>query len=204
MTQTLIRYVGNKPAKKDNVAGTGLVWAGKGDVKPVPAAAAAALLRFPDVWRLADAPAGGLDEAKLVPAPAMMANALLGLTVLQLLELAEIAPSEAVQQLRDAGLIEAPKLTGMHLADLLEGAGIAPSEALRMLQAACASEGQAEDEKPADAAEPPPVLNLGTDLTKFDDEALRAAIKAQGLGVDCRKRGDALRTAVADALKAKG
>lgn len=46
----LIRYVGSKQRKTDNVAGTGLVWNGNGDVQDVPDAAAAKLLQYPDVW----------------------------------------------------------------------------------------------------------------------------------------------------------
>ncbi len=47
-----VQYIGNKPLKTDNVAGTGLVWNGHGDVQDVPEAAAAKLLRHPDVWAL--------------------------------------------------------------------------------------------------------------------------------------------------------
>lgn len=52
---TQIRYVGKKEVKPDNVAGTGLVWAGNGDVQDVESPVAVAkLLRHPDVWELAD------------------------------------------------------------------------------------------------------------------------------------------------------
>ena len=48
----LIEYVGKKPRKPDNVAGTGIVWHGPGDVQEVPdPAACARLLRHTDVWR---------------------------------------------------------------------------------------------------------------------------------------------------------
>lgn len=48
-----ITYVGAKPAREDSVAGTGLVWR-QGETLPVPVAAAALLLRHPDVWARAD------------------------------------------------------------------------------------------------------------------------------------------------------
>lgn len=48
-----ITYVGAKPMREDSVAGTGLVWR-QGETLPVPVAAAAALLRYPDVWVRAD------------------------------------------------------------------------------------------------------------------------------------------------------
>jgi hypothetical protein len=47
-----VQYIGNKPRKVDNVADTGLVWDGHGDVQDVPDAAAAKMLRHPDVWAL--------------------------------------------------------------------------------------------------------------------------------------------------------
>jgi hypothetical protein len=48
----LIEYVGAKPSKPDNVAGTGIVWHGPGDVQEVPdPAACALLLRHREVWR---------------------------------------------------------------------------------------------------------------------------------------------------------
>jgi hypothetical protein len=65
METTNIRYVGLKRFKVDNVAKTGISWAGPGDVQPVPRNAVARLLQHPDVWRMADEQAG-LAEA---PAP---------------------------------------------------------------------------------------------------------------------------------------
>lgn len=45
-----IRYVGHKAEKPDNVAGSGIVWHGHGDVQEVPAGFAAKLLKHVDVW----------------------------------------------------------------------------------------------------------------------------------------------------------
>lgn len=55
---TKIRYVGSKPAKTDNVAGTGLTW-GPDEVLEVPPGAAAKLLQHPDVWAIDDEPPPG-------------------------------------------------------------------------------------------------------------------------------------------------
>ena len=51
----LIEYIGQKARKVDNVAGTGLVWDGRGARHDVAESAAEALLKHPTVWRLADA-----------------------------------------------------------------------------------------------------------------------------------------------------
>lgn len=48
-----IRYVGQKAQKPDNVAGSGIVWFGHGDVQEVPAGYAAKLLAHVDVWEAA-------------------------------------------------------------------------------------------------------------------------------------------------------
>lgn len=61
-----IQYVGLKPRKEDNVARTGVVWYGPGDVQEVPDAAVHALLKHPDVWAL-PAPVGGLSDVRVVP-----------------------------------------------------------------------------------------------------------------------------------------
>lgn len=51
----LIRYVGKKASKFDNVAGSGTLWACPGDDKEVTDAVAAKLLVHPDVWALTEA-----------------------------------------------------------------------------------------------------------------------------------------------------
>lgn len=50
----LVRYVGHKARKDDNVGKSGVVWLGHGDVQEVPARAWGALSRHPDVWELVD------------------------------------------------------------------------------------------------------------------------------------------------------
>lgn len=54
MNTVLVQYVGEKPLKEDNIAGTGVAWLGHGDVQPVPVAAWPKLAVHSGVWRLAD------------------------------------------------------------------------------------------------------------------------------------------------------
>lgn len=49
-----IEYVGNKPTSHDNVARSGKVWNGKGDIQEVTEAQAKTLLKYPDQWALVD------------------------------------------------------------------------------------------------------------------------------------------------------
>lgn len=49
-----VRYLGNKARKEDNVAGSGVVWIGNGDVQEVPAEAWPKLAKHPDVWELVE------------------------------------------------------------------------------------------------------------------------------------------------------
>lgn len=48
----MVRYVGRKPIKADNVAGTGVVWNGPGDEQAVPADAWPKLAKHEGVWEL--------------------------------------------------------------------------------------------------------------------------------------------------------
>lgn len=50
----LITYRGHKPTAVDNVARSGAIWTGHGDLQPVPVDQARILVRYPDVWALAD------------------------------------------------------------------------------------------------------------------------------------------------------
>lgn len=47
-----LAYIGHKPAKTDNVAGTGVVWRGHGDVQMVPAGHLSKFLAHPSVWAI--------------------------------------------------------------------------------------------------------------------------------------------------------
>lgn len=47
-----LKYVGRKPAAYDNIAHSGKVWNGPGDVQEVTDAQAKLLLKYPDQWAL--------------------------------------------------------------------------------------------------------------------------------------------------------
>lgn len=66
----IIEYVGLKESKADNVAGTGLVWEGKGDRHTVSVSAAAVLLRHPDVWILVESVDTGAPGLSSMTPPA--------------------------------------------------------------------------------------------------------------------------------------
>ena len=67
----LIEYIGSKPRKADNVAGTGVEWLGAGDAQEVPESAVAALLAHKTVWRLADpAPSAPVAATEVEGQPA--------------------------------------------------------------------------------------------------------------------------------------
>lgn len=59
-----IKYVGKKPFALDNVAGSGKLWNGNGDVQTVTANQAKILLKYPDQWALANA-----EDATMVDQP---------------------------------------------------------------------------------------------------------------------------------------
>ena len=56
-----VKYVGQKPAAIDTIAGTGKVWNGNGDVHDVTERQARALIAYPERWALVD----GKDLAKV-------------------------------------------------------------------------------------------------------------------------------------------
>ncbi|MBQ7625909.1 MAG: hypothetical protein IJS87_02450 [Rhodocyclaceae bacterium] len=55
-------YVGKKPQAFDNMARTGKVWKGAGDVQYVRADQARILMRFPDQWAMAEG-SGAIPDA---------------------------------------------------------------------------------------------------------------------------------------------
>lgn len=61
----LIRYIGCKPSKTDNVAMTGIFWPAQGDEKEVPDTAVPLLLKHPNVWELAVAPGAAVGDEKV-------------------------------------------------------------------------------------------------------------------------------------------
>jgi hypothetical protein len=123
-----VEYVGLKPRKMDNVAWSGAVWHGQGDVQVVSDETWNKLSRHPDVWKLADEE----GEAKDV---------------------------------KDTKTAEVKK----------------PEPVKYELQHADGS-----------------VLDLGA----LDDAALAAFVKDNGLTIPAKKKGDALRAAIVEAVKA--
>lgn len=63
-----VKYVGVKPVKTDNVAGTKTVWDGNGDVQEVSDAVWLKLAKHPDIWER-------VDDATDKPVPSL-ANSL--------------------------------------------------------------------------------------------------------------------------------
>lgn len=57
MSTVKVEYVGSKKMKTDNVAGTGIVWYGNGDVQDVPTDAWERMAKHKDAWRAAEAAA---------------------------------------------------------------------------------------------------------------------------------------------------
>lgn len=77
MTTIDVMYIGHKPFKEDNVAGTGTVWHGHGDVQPVPSLAWPRLAQHAAVWRIADGITTSVSQAAIEqPAQAVLAGSL--------------------------------------------------------------------------------------------------------------------------------
>lgn len=67
MNLVQVVYVGRKPFAVDNVAHSGKLWAGRGDVQEVTPAQARVLVQYPDQWRLAsDADAAAVQASAVV------------------------------------------------------------------------------------------------------------------------------------------
>lgn len=54
MEKVAVAYVGRKPQAHDNVAGSGKMWNGYGDIQEVSPEQARILTRYPDQWELAE------------------------------------------------------------------------------------------------------------------------------------------------------
>lgn len=68
MTTISVKYIGHKALKDDNVADSGLVWRGHGDVQKVSDAQWAKLSRHPDIWERVDGDAQPLTLSAITPA----------------------------------------------------------------------------------------------------------------------------------------
>lgn len=124
-----VRYIGTKEQKGDNVAGTGAVWNGPGDVQSVPDGAWAKLSAHPSVWERVDEPGGA--------------------------GLASKAPGKKTTKTTDPDAFKLQHADGSTL-----------------------------------------------DLASLDDAALAAFVAEHELTVPPTKKGDALRQAIVDAIKA--
>lgn len=78
----LVRYIGHKDRKEDNVGKSGAVWFGHGDIQDVPAKSWGALSKHPDVWEMvapsADADASTEEESSEAEQPQAFANMSVG------------------------------------------------------------------------------------------------------------------------------
>lgn len=108
MSTVQVEYIGTKPVKEDNVAGTGVVWAGQGDVQTVPMSAWAALAKHPGIWRLVG------DEGQAPAAATAVARAV-GRVI-----------GHPNEQKPLAAAVEADKPTGEHEFDPAQQVEIAP------------------------------------------------------------------------------
>jgi hypothetical protein len=74
MESVRVQYVGDKPIKEDNIAATGVVWLGHGDVQDVPLSAWPRLAKHTGVWRLVEEAAVLKPLASATEAPAAVAS----------------------------------------------------------------------------------------------------------------------------------
>lgn len=101
-----VRYVGLKDEKIDNVAKTGTVWLGHGDVREVPDNAWPLLARHPDVWQLETDP--WVDQARTLIGPPLDFTPDAGVVVaIDVIEPAVEAPPEPAAP--PAPVVQAPK-----------------------------------------------------------------------------------------------
>lgn len=78
MNETVkVRHIGTHERRKDTMTGTGTVWSGYGDIKPVPAKDWETLKRYPDLWELVteDVPAEAPPQAAVAAAAEKFAAA---------------------------------------------------------------------------------------------------------------------------------
>lgn len=108
-----IRYIGRKATKADNVAGTGIVWNGEGDVQEVSnPQAAAKLLTYDTVWALAEPE--GADAAVLES----LANAVKAQQ--------DMVPAEVVRNFLQV-MVNAERLMGSEVPAVCQQLGLDPN-----------------------------------------------------------------------------
>jgi hypothetical protein len=102
-----VRYIGRKPIKTDNVAHSGAVWVGPGDVQPVTPEVWAQLRPFDAVWEQVEGEpvaAVGLEQA---PVGEAIVDAWLTKTPAELHAYAEERGIKLDKRLKDADKIRA-------------------------------------------------------------------------------------------------
>lgn len=169
---TKILYVGNKPMKADNVAGTGIVWNGPGDVQEVGSESAVKrLLLYPDVWKVAvEKP----QAAQFTPPPAPVVS----------LQQAQ-APASTEPP---SPSLETPPATEDEQPQAGSTEPPPPSDRFQ----------RADPEQFGPWALIDTDSNDLVELGVMDDPTLKQFVRTHGLNVDCRKKGDALRQLILD------
>lgn len=201
-----VRYVGPKARKSDNVAGTGTVWIGHGDVQDVPASAWPKLAAYPDVWRLAG-DTTPLPDASPVPGMAALLGSQLDMGI----------PGLSLEQyLRQEALTGSRHFTietrdvGQDVVFLIrpEGNDAEPTAFLAIghyvLEAQATVLPKPPQPTSADPNERPPARWVLThrdgnvvELDRMTKPELKAFVKENGIeGVDLRKNGDELKGAI--------
>jgi hypothetical protein len=154
----LIKYIGRKDAKADNVAGTGLIWTGHGDTQTVSKAASLILLQYPDVWEEVEAG----EVATKAPATAGLSSATTGQAEERMRLVDEIASLQAARDVllaqRDALLAELDELTSLR-------------------------EELIKDKANDSGTLPPPVDSKPEDLSAKTLDELKAIAKDRGIAV---------------------
>lgn len=182
-------YVGQKAVKEDNVAGSGAVWMGHGDVQTVPDAAWLRLSRHSDVWRAAEQEPSPPNE------PAVLLRGTVPIEGLGGADMEALAP-------QFFGVSETPAMAAAPKADEASAAAPAVAVAAAGALADAVPTAQASDKSPQF------VINMVTEqgvaepvvLDALDDVGLKAFAarleKEAGLNIDLRKKGDKMREAI--------
>lgn len=193
-----VEYIGTKPHKVDNVAHSGVVWMGQGDVQEVEDSVWHRLKLHTEVWRLAPVaapPSAPVSVLQGVLQPQLQAPAV------------ALQPSALEPAAPPASSAQAPQSAPTD----------EPVTAAALQQAASSAQGEVAP--PADAQ--PPKLPDGQQaqfvlviegsehvvLDTMDDVGLKAFAveleKRAGLNIDMRKKGDKLREAIVFAWNEK-
>lgn len=174
MSTVKVEYIGVKPVKTDNVAGTATLWQGHGDVQEVSEAAWAKLSKHPDIWRQAgDKPKAAKPEKKAEPTE---------------------PPADDKPPAETLGVPDDEK-------PAQEASGLTPEQWLALSAedredfVAAHAEQQAQAAKPAAKKAKPAKV----DLEAMDREQLHALAKERGVKVHPNAGADTVRAKLAEA-----